>query len=239
LLKTETFEKSMGKRKGEREMKRSVALSCAFVLLFGLAGVASATTVTFSTTLNLAGDQFVSPEPGAITETFDPTFVQPWTWTGNYGLYTGSVSSQYAAPAYGTVTPYTQETSQYMVVPQVGSPTPQSATVKFANTQNYFGIWWGSIDTYNYIDFYLSGTKVFSYSGSDIFAAANGSWTDAVTNRYVNFKDLVFDEVKLTSNGVAFEFDNVAATPVPIPGAVWLLGSGLLGLIGLRRKFLG
>jgi len=27
--------------------------------------------------------------------------------------------------------------------------------------------------------------------------------------------------------------------PVPIPGAVWLLGSGLLGLLGLRRRFLG
>ena len=25
--------------------------------------------------------------------------------------------------------------------------------------------------------------------------------------------------------------------PVPIPGAVWLLGSGLLGLVGLKRKF--
>lgn len=26
-------------------------------------------------------------------------------------------------------------------------------------------------------------------------------------------------------------------TPVPIPGAVWLLGSGIIGLIGVRRKF--
>ncbi len=26
------------------------------------------------------------------------------------------------------------------------------------------------------------------------------------------------------------------ANPVPIPGAVWLLGSGLLGLVGIRRK---
>ena len=26
-------------------------------------------------------------------------------------------------------------------------------------------------------------------------------------------------------------------TPVPIPGAIWLLGSGLAGLVGLRRKF--
>ena len=27
--------------------------------------------------------------------------------------------------------------------------------------------------------------------------------------------------------------------PVPVPAAVWLLGSGLVGLIGLRRKFRG
>jgi hypothetical protein len=26
-------------------------------------------------------------------------------------------------------------------------------------------------------------------------------------------------------------------SPVPIPGALWLLGSGLIGLIGLKRKF--
>ncbi|MBU1056544.1 MAG: VPLPA-CTERM sorting domain-containing protein [Proteobacteria bacterium] len=27
------------------------------------------------------------------------------------------------------------------------------------------------------------------------------------------------------------------APPVPIPGAIWLLGSGLVGLVGIRRKF--
>jgi hypothetical protein len=31
----------------------------------------------------------------------------------------------------------------------------------------------------------------------------------------------------------------VTASGVPIPGAVWLLGSGLMGLLGLKRKFLG
>lgn len=36
----------------------------------------------------------------------------------------------------------------------------------------------------------------------------------------------------------SFDVDitSVAATPTPIPGAVWLLGSGLAGLIALRRK---
>jgi autotransporter-associated beta strand protein len=36
-------------------------------------------------------------------------------------------------------------------------------------------------------------------------------------------------------------YNNITVTgsPVPVPGAVWLLGSGLLGLLGLRRKYLG
>jgi hypothetical protein len=33
-----------------------------------------------------------------------------------------------------------------------------------------------------------------------------------------------------------FHLDNVDATPTPIPAAAWLLGSGLMGLVGIRRK---
>jgi len=36
-----------------------------------------------------------------------------------------------------------------------------------------------------------------------------------------------------TSNDVGFRIDG---TPVPLPGAVWLLGAGLLGLVGWRRR---
>ena len=28
-----------------------------------------------------------------------------------------------------------------------------------------------------------------------------------------------------------------AGAPIPIPGAVWLLGSGLIGIVGIRKKF--
>lgn len=31
--------------------------------------------------------------------------------------------------------------------------------------------------------------------------------------------------------------DGTEASPVPVPGAVWLLGSGLVGLVALRRRF--
>ena len=33
-----------------------------------------------------------------------------------------------------------------------------------------------------------------------------------------------------------YQVDNFEISAVPIPGAVWLLGSGLLGLIGIRRR---
>jgi len=40
------------------------------------------------------------------------------------------------------------------------------------------------------------------------------------------------------SNGEVFEmtFTGFAGAPVPVPAAVWLFGSGLLGLVGVARK---
>lgn len=39
-------------------------------------------------------------------------------------------------------------------------------------------------------------------------------------------------------NEVDFDLVTLTATPVPIPAGIWLLGSGLVGLMGLRRKFM-
>jgi hypothetical protein len=36
--------------------------------------------------------------------------------------------------------------------------------------------------------------------------------------------------------GITYLNQEYTLTPVPIPGALWLLGSGLLGLIGIKRK---
>jgi hypothetical protein len=33
-----------------------------------------------------------------------------------------------------------------------------------------------------------------------------------------------------------FAMDNLTTSAVPVPAAVWLLGSGLIGLIGIRRN---
>lgn len=69
---------------------------------------------------------------------------------------------------------------------------------------------------------------------------------------YVRILDVVGDGNYLDSNShiiydayptwgsAGFDLDAVGVlhqgSPVPIPGAVWLLGSGLLGIVGIRRK---
>jgi hypothetical protein len=55
--------------------------------------------------------------------------------------------------------------------------------------------------------------------------------------RYVKIVDDANGDTAYPSAG--YDVDAVAAihyTPVPVPAAVWLLGSGLLGLLGFRRK---
>ncbi len=44
---------------------------------------------------------------------------------------------------------------------------------------------------------------------------------------------LANDNLELTSNGT---LETVSASPVPLPPALWLLGSGLLGLAGVGRR---
>jgi hypothetical protein len=57
--------------------------------------------------------------------------------------------------------------------------------------------------------------------------------------RYYGFQDIVFDEIRLSIQhpSKAFTLDNLEyISVIPIPAALWLFGSGLLGLIGLARR---
>jgi hypothetical protein len=74
--------------------------------------------------------------------------------------------------------------------------------------------------------------------------AANGSAIGTSTFSLIlqdsNFNDLAkLFTVDLNANGTATPvvLDNsTTVTPTPIPAAAWLLGSGLMGLVGLRRR---
>lgn len=77
----------------------------------------------------------------------------------------------------------------------------------------------------------------------ELTVGADGEWDDtSVSGPWIISKDdgsrlLYYAAVDGPGNTNAI---GVAQSgPVPLPGAVWLLGSGLLGLAGLRKKFQG
>lgn len=62
------------------------------------------------------------------------------------------------------------------------------------------------------------------------------TWSFNFNSNQIEYITVSFTGSKTTGIGLAFDNFNTDSAAVPIPGAVWLLGSGLLGLFGVRRK---
>ncbi|MDR7090223.1 Npun_F0296 family exosortase-dependent surface protein [Cellvibrio fibrivorans] len=154
------------------------------------------------------------------------------TCSGDFQIVLGSASGLYAQPA-GTNT-------EYLTVPNPISSG--SATFTLDAESDYFGLYWGSIDAYNSISFYLDDSLISTYSGSDLVGQfANGNQVNFSSNRYINFDfgNAKFDTVKLTSTSFAFESDNHAfrnLATVPEPSTLLLVLGGLLSLAGVRLR---
>lgn len=189
-----------------------------------LIGSASATTVTMSE----AG--VMHTDVSGATEIDFSNGCGYASCTGDFAIVTGSQSGRYAAPAgIGTDNPY------------LSVPNPQrsgTAALKLGTTANYFGLYWGSVDSYNSISFYLLGALVDTFGGSQIAPPADGNQLAAATNRFINFffGHLLFDEVRLDSDNYAFESDNHAYARVSEPGTLALMGLAVAGLLIARRR---
>ena len=83
-----------------------------------------------------------------------------------------------------------------------------------------------------------NGTPVFlDFFLSEIPELPVGTNTIDITEPGVTYIDLWdgFSSTNLTPVVGGFETD-VYVNPVPVPAAVWLFGSGLIGLIGIARR---
>ena len=131
-------------------------------------------------------------------------------------------------PALGLYAEPYHDTSNYLAV--LGN---DSETVSFTSMRTSFGLYWGSIDTYNSIAFYNNDRVIISYAGSDLaplLPIPFGDQTNDGSNRYVRFGGIgSFDTVVLNSGGNSFELDNITSS-VPETSTWMMMLAGFAGL---------
>ncbi len=202
-------------------------LLLAAAVMVGSTGLAHAsyiqTTFTSGTTTQIAGATVVDFNSGL-----------PANYSGDGAVLPFSIAGMSAAPA-GDATPF-------LSVAFPWSSGSESYVATLGQAYNYFGLYWGSIDDYNSLQFFLGNTLVGAFTGLDVLAsgAAIGDQTSAGSNRFVNFffGDLSFNRIVFSTTQYAFESDNhaFANVAVPEPTTIALMALGLFAIAWVRRR---
>lgn len=204
-----------------------LACATAAMLVSGGAG-ATAISVLPSGTLTPPGFASVATFDSIIPTTYGQT-----TPTGSFSnggaSFSGSgvVMNNYGAGSDGLyATPY-GDTTNYLAVLGGGSET-----IAYGSEKTTFGLYWGSVDSYNLLSFYNGASLVGTVSGSQTGPLiASGGQGDYSSNGYVLISGLPkFNEVVVTSGSNSFEFDNVVAGGVPEASTWMMMGLGFAGL---------
>jgi hypothetical protein len=211
-------------------MKLKNLFLCCCISTFGLAMNAQADIVTFD---SLAHNDGLTTDHGAT-----------YTEAGFTFTNIATVESSGFAPSlatYGSMVTVDQEPYGYY--------TGSTALIN----NNYEGITVltrldGNAFSFNSIDlaelYPMNDTSLaFDVTFTGSFADGSSATQTVTLDNLTGVQSYVFSafsnvvSVNWAQGGLDFhQFDNVNVAPVPVPAAAWLLGSGLAGLFGLRRR---
>ncbi len=200
----------------------------------------AALAATFLSTSANAAISFTSspgaPDPGpamgeAIVVDFDNPDAAGYSWTGGLAVKLGTSPGNWATPAL--------DTTQYGVVSSAFMPNSATLTTPSLKSISFY---WGSVDDYNSLDVLDTGGNVLLTITGNHLPQQGGDQFIPSTNRRVFISwdgtGSAIGGLTFRSTGVAFEFDDIAASAVPEP-ATWALlisGFGMVGMAARRRR---
>ena len=93
---------------------------------------------------------------------------------------------------------------------------------------------------------FRNGQEVAVDKSADVTAISTGSWSIDAANKLINFEIDLTGTTLLGADVIGLRWGEtcgndvieagLAVSPVPVPPAVWLFASGLLGLVGIARR---
>ncbi len=224
------------------------ALSLALVgtaVVFMGANPANAVSLTQGGSTPVAGEGQYTNIQGARTINFNDGVAPSSgdvTYSATNGIVQGNLSGEYASPfnnasKFLTISPKGDKVANRDVAGNTGA-----VTINFASALDYFGFYWGSIDTYNFVDVYSGNNLLKTFNGANVPGApANGAQSGSANNVYVNLlanQGETFDRIVMRSTGRAFETDNHSYRVAAVPessSALSLLAFGALGAGSLLK----
>jgi hypothetical protein len=213
-----------------------LSIVTAVATLFALQAPAHAALITISPAGQLTNGGSVATFEGLTQTPYGQTTAAgPFSDGGASFSGTGLIMKNPGQDSLGFYAEPFHDTTNYLAV--LGG---RSETITYSGPRHSFGLYWGSIDTWNTIAFYTNvgdANPFVTYTGGQIAPLiADGNQANDNSNRYVTFSDLAFSKVVLSSSQNSFEVDNIAAgVPELSTWMMMLVGFAGIGFMAFRR----